>query len=64
MKTICIIIAVVVVLALLALSVCIWMKLHGWNITFDSCVRIDADAEEPAKHLPARDAKGRFIKRQ
>lgn len=62
MKTICITIAVVVALALLVLFVYVWLKLHGWNITFDSCVK--TDTEEPIKRLPARDAKGRFIKQQ
>lgn len=62
MKTICIIVSVAAVLALLVLSIYIWLKLHGWNITFDFCV--ETDAEEPIKRLPARDAKGRFIKQQ
>lgn len=62
MKTICITIVVVAVLALLILLAYVWLKLHGWNITFDSCV--ETDAEEPIKRLPARDAKGRFIKQQ
>lgn len=62
MKTICITIAVVAALALLVLFVYVWLKLRGWNITFDSCVK--TDAEEPIKRLPARDAKGRFIKQQ
>lgn len=62
MKTICIIVSVVAVLALLVLFIYIWLKLHGWNITFDSCV--ETDAEEPIKRLPASDAKGLFIKQQ
>lgn len=62
MKILCIIIATVVAFALLVLSIYIWLKLHGWNITFDSCV--ETDVEKSIKRLPARDAKGRFIKRQ
>ncbi|WP_302373851.1 hypothetical protein [Alistipes timonensis] len=62
MKTICITIVVVAVLVLLILLAYVWLKLRGWNITFDACVK--TDAEEPIKRLPARDAKGRFIKQQ
>lgn len=62
MKTFCIIIAIAVAVALLALISYVWLKLSGWNITFDSCVK--TVAEEPVKHLPARDAKGRFVKKQ
>lgn len=63
MKAICIIIAVVVALSLLVLFVYVWLKLRGWNITFDACVR--TDAEEPINKRPrARDASCRFIKQQ
>ncbi len=62
MKTICITIVVVAVLVLLILLAYVWLKLRGWNITFDYCVK--TDAEEPIKRLPARDAKCRFIKQQ
>lgn len=62
MKTICITIVVVAVLALLILLAYVWLKLRGWNITFDASMK--TDAEEPIKRLPARDAKCRFTKRQ
>lgn len=39
MKTICIIISVLVAVA----AIYCWMKLCGWNISFDSCVKTDAD---------------------
>ena len=58
MKTICIIISVLVAVA----AIYCWMKLRRWNISFDSCVKTDAD--EPIKRQPARDAKGRFTKKQ
>ena len=43
MKTLCIIISVLVAVA----AIYCWMKLRGWNISFDSCVKTDAD--EPIK---------------
>lgn len=69
MKTLCITIAIAVAFLAIAFAIVlftlrfyVWLKLRGWNITFDDSVKTAAEA--PVKHLPARDAKGRFIKRQ
>lgn len=62
MKAICIFVAIICISAVFAMCAYVWLKLRGWNITFDSCV--NTDAEEPIKRLPARDAKGRFVKKQ
>lgn len=63
MKTICIIITVLVVAC--ALAIYAYVRLVKWTITFDaSCVdddKIGSDAQK-LRNLPARDAKGRFIK--
>ena len=64
MKTICIIISVLVVVA----AIYCWMKLRKWTITFDApCITKDRQNPQSTKspnNLPARDAKGRFVKRK
>lgn len=63
MKTICILISVLV--AACALAIYAYVKLTKWTITFDaSCVTEDKHVPDTPKsrNLPARDAKGRFVK--
>ena len=63
MKTICIIITVLVVAC--ALSIYAYIRLCKWTITFDVlCVTEDnlGPDSQKSRNLPARDAKGRFIK--
>lgn len=63
MKMICIILSALVVACTLAIYA--YVRLVKWTITFDaSCVDDDKIGSNAVKsrNLPARDAKGRFVK--
>lgn len=66
MKAICIIIAAVLIV--LAFASYVFVRLSKWSITFDGCDAANAPEipqqtqSKKIKKLPARDARGRFVK--
>ena len=66
MKAICIIIAIVLIVLIFAIYV--FVRISKWSITFDGCdfakgpdISKQTQAKK-IKKLPARDARGRFVK--